>query len=51
MQGRIASKRTTRHELPQRKGRARQPGQIINPLPLKGGCKRMIPEERPERTG
>jgi hypothetical protein len=28
-----------------------QPGQITNPLPLKGGCKYMLPEERPERDG
>jgi hypothetical protein len=33
----------------ERKGRAAQPGQIINPQPLKGGCNSMIPQERPER--
>jgi hypothetical protein len=33
----------------QRKGRAPQPGQIINPQPLKGGCNHMIPDEHAER--
>jgi hypothetical protein len=32
-----------------KKAEPRQPGQINNPQPLKGGCKHMIPEERPER--
>ena len=32
-----------------RKAEPLQPGQIINPQPLKGGCNYMIPEECPER--